>query len=191
MTRLRQPSFAIAVASILLASCRAGDRSAHETGGAKVIGNAVPAELDVTSNAFRSGQPIPAQYTCDGADRSPGLQWSEPPAATRSLAIIVDDPDAPGGLFRHWGAFDIPPSSRSLAAGQAASAQAVNDFGKTGYGGPCPPRGNGPHHFRFKLFALDTGRLGLPAGARIINVETAARRHALAEGELIGTYERK
>lgn len=188
MKRPRLPSVVLALAQIALMGC--GDKAANETDGGKAI-NAVLAKLDLTSDAFRNGQPIPAQYTCDGADRSPALQWGEPPAGTKSFALIVDDPDSPSGLFRHWGAYDIPSSSRSLAAAQAVGEQAMNDFGKAGYGGPCPPQGHGPHHYHFKLFALDTGGLSLPAGIKIIEVENAARRHAIAEGELIGTYQRK
>ena len=142
-------------------------------------------------SAFADGQAIPQQYSCDGADQSPPLRWGEPPPGTKSFALIVDDPDAPGGTFRHWGAFDIPADARSLSAGQAAGAQAVNDFGKTGYGGPCPPKGHGVHHYHFKLFALGVDRLGLGATAKVAELENTAKRHAITQGELIGTYERR
>lgn len=153
--------------------------------------NATLTKLELTSEAFRDGQAIPQQYSCDGADQSPPLRWGEPPPGTKSFALVVDDPDAPGGTFRHWGAYDIPADARSLNAGQAAGAQAVNDFGKTGYGGPCPPKGHGVHHYHFKLLALSVDRLGLDADAKVADVENAARRHAIGEGELIGTYERR
>jgi len=146
--------------------------------------------LLLTSPAFADGAAIPAQLTCDGAGRSPALHWSGQPAATRSFAIVVDDPDAPGGLFRHWGAYDIPASRRAIAAGEPAGTQAVNDFGKPGFGGPCPPRGNRPHHYHFKLFALDVDGLDLGPAASVAQVEHAAKRHALATAELVGTYQR-
>jgi len=148
-------------------------------------------KFSLTSDAFQPGQEIPVQFTCDGADRSPALTWAEPPQGTKSLAIVIDDPDAPSGLFRHWGAFDIPAGTRSIAAGEQVGTQALNDFGKPGYGGPCPPKGHGPHHYHFKLYALDVDKLGLEANARIADVEREAVRHAIGMGELIGTYERK
>ena len=152
--------------------------------------NATLARIDLRSSAFDDGQPIPTQYTCDGEDQSPALSWGEPPPGTKSFALVVDDPDAPSGRFRHWGTFDIPASARSIGAGQAAGKQAVNGFGKAGYGGPCPPPGHGPHHYHFKLYALDVGELGLSADAKVEQVESEARKHAIAQGELIGTYER-
>lgn len=152
--------------------------------------NATLAKIDLRSAAFEDGQAIPGQYTCDGDGQSPALSWGEPPPGTKSFALIVDDPDAPSGLFRHWGAFDIPGSTRSMATGQPVGNQAVNGFGKTGYGGPCPPTGHGPHHYHFKLYALDVAQLGLPADAKVEQVESEARKRAIAQGELVGTYER-
>lgn len=153
--------------------------------------NATLTRLDLTSDAFKNGQAIPSEYSCEGAGHSPPLKWGEPPPGTKSFALVVDDPDAPSGLFRHSGAWDIPASARSLAGGQSLGRQAVNGFGKSGYGAPCPPPGHGPHHYHFKLYALDTGQLGLSAGAKAEEVENAARQHALAQGELVGIYERK
>ncbi len=153
--------------------------------------NAALTRLSLTSSAFQDGQPIPAEFTCDGANRSPDLIWGEPPPGTKSFALVVDDPDAPGGLFQHWGAYDIPAITRSIAAGQSVGSQAVNDFGKPGYGGPCPPPGHGLHHYYFKLYALDVDRLGLPPNAKVAEVEAAAKPRAIGQGELIGTYERK
>ena len=148
------------------------------------------APMSLVSDAFKDGQPIPAQFTCDGANQVPPLHWSGPPQRTKSFALVVDDPDAPGGTFRHWGVFDIPPSARSIGGGQRAGTEATNDFGKQGYGGPCPPKGNGPHHYHFKAFALDVASLGLNGSARVSDVEREAGKHALGRGELIGTYER-
>ena len=153
--------------------------------------NATLTKLDLTSDAFQDGQPIPRQYTCDGADQTPALKWGEPPAGTKSFALVIDDPDAPSGTFRHWGVFDIPASARSIGGGPQVGTEVSNDFGKPGYCGPCPPKGHGVHHYHFKLFALDTDRLDVSPTAKVADVETAARQHAIAEGELVGTYERK
>lgn len=148
------------------------------------------------SDAFADGGTLPSQFTCDGADQSPPLAWSEPPSGTRSFALIVDDPDAPSGLFRHWGAFNIPAGARNLSAGAGsgaseAIAQAQNDFGKSGYGGACPPHGHGPHHYRFKLLALDVDRLDLPSMTKIAQLESEAEKHIVGRAGLTGIYERK
>ncbi len=153
--------------------------------------NATVAKLSLTSSAFQDGQPIPTEYSCDGADQAPRLSWGEPPPGTKSFALVIDDPDAPSGTFRHWGVFDIPASARSIGGGQRIGTEVANDFGKAGYGGPCPPRGHGPHHYHFKLFALDIGSLGLARDVKVLDVENAAQEHAIAQGELVGTYERK
>jgi Raf kinase inhibitor-like YbhB/YbcL family protein len=99
------------------------------------------AEFSLTSTAFADEGTIPRRHTCDGEDRSPPLSWSAPPAGTRSLALILDDPDAPGGRFIHWLAWDIPPDTGGLGKGEAAPTQGRNDFGAVGYRGPCPPTG--------------------------------------------------
>ena len=153
--------------------------------------NATLIKLSLASDAFQDGQPIPTQYTCDGADQTPALRWGEPPPATKGFALVIDDPDAPSGTFRHWGVYDIPASARSIGGSQKIGTEVHNDFGKPGYGGPCPPPGHGVHHYHFKLFALDTDKLGLAPNAKVVDVEQAARRHALGQGELVGTYERK
>lgn len=179
------------LALVALASCGASHRANNQTTGEGAVENATLTKLQLTSDAFGDGQPIPVQYTCDGADQTPALHWSDPPAGTRSFALVIDDPDAPSGTFRHWGVFDIPASARSIGGGQRAGTEVTNDFGKPGYGGPCPPKGHGPHHYHFKLFALNTDKLGLSSDAKVADVENAARQHAIAEGELVGTYERK
>jgi Raf kinase inhibitor-like YbhB/YbcL family protein len=149
------------------------------------------AQFNLTSSAFQNGGAIPTQFTCDGAGQSPPLAWDEPPPGTKSFALIVDDPDAPSGTFHHWGAYDIPAATRSIAAGQSVGVQAVNDSGNAGYKGPCPPPGHGPHHYRFKLYALDVDRLGLATGPKIPDVEKAAQQHLVGRAELTGTYERR
>jgi hypothetical protein len=151
--------------------------------------------LQISSTAFLEGGSIPKKYTCDSEDISPPLAWNGVPAGTKSLALIADDPDAPMGTWVHWVLFDIPASLSSLPEAvaktptvQGIGTQGKNDFGKTGYGGPCPPRGK-PHRYFFKLYALDTA-LNLKAGASKAEVENAMRGHILGQGQLMGTYSR-
>ena len=153
--------------------------------------NATLTKIQLISDAFKDGQPIPKQFTCDGADQTPVIRWGAPPEGTKSFALVIDDPDAPSGTFRHWGVFDIPAEARSIGGSERAGTEVTNDFGKTGYGGPCPPKGHGPHHYHFKLFALSVDKLGLSANPKVLEVENAAEKHAIARGELIGTYERR
>lgn len=188
---MKWQGIAPALALIALASCGAGNQASNQVQGERTMENATLTKLSLTSDAFRDGQPIPTEFTCDGADQSPALSWGDPPQGSKSFALVVDDPDAPSGTFRHWGAYDIPASSRSIAAGQKVGTEVTNDFGKPGYGGPCPPKGHGVHHYHFKLFALDVDKLGLPANAKIADVESAAEKHSLGRAELIGTYERR
>lgn len=152
--------------------------------------NPQPAQITLTSSAFENGRAIPAQFTCDGPNHSPPLAWAQVPAGTKSFALIVDDPDAPGGTFGHWAAYDIAPTARAVAPGRQPGTAALNGFGKLGYSGPCPPKGNGVHHYRFKLYALDIDKLGLAANAKVADVERAARDHAIGQGELTATYSR-
>jgi hypothetical protein len=155
------------------------------------------AQFAMTSSDIKDRQPIAAVYTCDGANQSPELAWPEPPPGTRSLALIVDDPDAPGGTFYHWGVFNIPANQREIPRGAGNGGrntnfvQAVNGFGNSGYGGPCPPKGHGPHHYRFKLYALDVDKLALSPDAKIPDVEQQAQQHQIAMAQITGTYERK
>ncbi|HEV2595288.1 MAG TPA: YbhB/YbcL family Raf kinase inhibitor-like protein [Sphingomicrobium sp.] len=174
-----------------LASCGARDDSANPVKEGSVVEKMTHAKLSLRSDAFREGEPIPAQYTCDGANNIPVLHWGAPPPEARSFALVVDDPDAPGGTFRHWGVYDIPSSARSIGQGLRLGSEVRNDFGSPGYGGPCPPKGHGPHHYHFKLFALSVDRLDIPGSAKIADVEHAAEQHAVAQGELVGTFERK
>jgi Raf kinase inhibitor-like YbhB/YbcL family protein len=151
--------------------------------------------VDVTSTAFQAGDTIPKPFTGDGADRSPPLCWSEPPAGTKSLALICDDPDAPRGTWVHWVLFNLSATTRELAEGvptretlDNGAKQGKNDFGKVGYGGPAPPKGK-PHRYFFKFYALDK-TLELPAGGTKAQVEKAMTGHILGEGQLMGTYGR-
>lgn len=183
--------FAPALLLVALASCGAANHGHGQSNGEAAVDNSTLTKLSLSSDTFKNGQPIPRQYTCDGADQTPVFRWGAPPEGTRSFAVVIDDPDAPNGTFRHWGVFDIPASARSIGDGKRVGTEVTNDFGKPGYGGPCPPKGHGPHHYHFKLFALDTDHLDLSPQAKVADVESAARQHAIAEGELVGTYERK
>jgi Raf kinase inhibitor-like YbhB/YbcL family protein len=146
-------------------------------------------EFLLTSSAFTEGGTIPRRHTCDGEDRSPPLSWTAPPTGSRSLALILDDPDAPGGRFIHWLAWGIPPDTGGLAEGEAAPLEGRNDFGTVGYRGPCPPRGRGPHRYRFRLHALGE-ELRLTSGTGAAELERVLTGNLLAAAELVGTYER-
>jgi len=191
MIRHTLTKLALAPALAMLANCGPNNRAKDDTNGGYSADNGVADGLHLTSSAFQDGQPIPTEYSCDGANASPALKWDEPPAGTRGFALVIDDQDAPSGIFRHWGTYDIPASARGIASGQHLGTQVNNDGGKPGYTGPCPPKGNGVHHYQLKVFALDTDKLDLSPGANAADVEQAASRHALARGELTGTYERR
>lgn len=151
--------------------------------------------LSISSLVFQEGEGIPAKYSCEGQDISPPLAWGEPPADTNSFALIVDDPDAPGRVFTHWVLFNLSAGSRELPEAvptqpqlSSGALQGKNDFGKTGYGGPCPPPGR-PHRYQFTLYALDQ-LLDLKPGASKQQVLEAMQGHILGQGQLTGTYQR-
>jgi Raf kinase inhibitor-like YbhB/YbcL family protein len=147
------------------------------------------ANMKITSSAFQQGGNIPSKFSCDGPNTSPPLQISGAPAEAKSLALIVDDPDAPSGLFTHWVVWNISPQTTTIAEGSTPKGvQGTNDFGKSGYGGPCPP--SGTHRYNFKVFALDR-ELDLPSGAKRSQLDTAMKGHVVAQGELMGRYARK
>jgi Raf kinase inhibitor-like YbhB/YbcL family protein len=151
-------------------------------------------EIKVTSVAFQQGQPIPRQYTCAGVNISPPLEWSGVPKTAKTIAIVVNDPDAPGGSWVHWVLYNVPadnigfvenvPVSETLKAG---GFQGKNGFGKIGYGGPCPP--SGTHRYFFKVYAVDV-ELPLKAGATWTELEKALDDHVVGQGQLMGTYSR-
>jgi Raf kinase inhibitor-like YbhB/YbcL family protein len=161
--------------------------------------------IRLTSLAFGDSGMIPREFTCDGADRSPPLEWSGVPESASALVLICEDPDAPAGTWSHWVLIDLPPDLRSLEAGAGTSPASTpgkepaakgsgtiiregkNDFGKLGYGGPCPP--SGTHRYLFRLYALDR-RTDLDAGATRTTVLKAIEGHILAEGRLMGRYSR-
>ncbi|MBI3049162.1 MAG: YbhB/YbcL family Raf kinase inhibitor-like protein [Acidobacteria bacterium] len=143
--------------------------------------------LTLTSPEFADGQPMPRQFTCDGKNAPPPLRVGDPPAGTRSFALVMDDPDAPRGTFTHWLAYDIPAGGPELKA--TAGKALKNDFGRAGYGGPCPPRGHGPHRYYFTVYALDVPSLEV-GGATRDDLEAAVRGHTLGTARLMGRYER-
>jgi Raf kinase inhibitor-like YbhB/YbcL family protein len=146
-------------------------------------------ELELTSPAFEHGRSIPRKHTCEGEDVSPPLAWSGVQQGTASLALVVDDPDAPGGTFTYWRAWGIDPTGAGLGESEVPPFEGRNDFGSVGWRGPCPPPGHGPHRYVFQLHALD-GELEFPAGTAKAEVDRAIADHALGVAELVGIYER-
>lgn len=145
--------------------------------------------LSVTSAAFNEGGSIPRKFTCDDKNMSPALAWSGVPEGTQSLALIADDPDAPAGTWVHWVLYDLPAGTLSLPEGvMGLGTEGVNGFRKTGYGGPCPPRGT-THRYFFRVYALNAN-LGLKPGATKAELENAMQGHVLAQGQLMGKYGR-
>jgi Raf kinase inhibitor-like YbhB/YbcL family protein len=188
MSHISVPAWVVvAAATLLCAGC--GPKAERQP--PKADGNV----LVVTSPAFANGAPIPAKYTADGDDVSPPLQWTGVPEKARSVALICDDPDAPGGTWVHWLLYNMPPRETGLAEGipeanelPNGSMHGLNDFGRPGYGGPAPPSGK-VHRYRFHVYALDAVLILKPRALRS-ELERAMRGHILAEGELIGTYKR-
>ena len=151
-------------------------------------------EIKLTSTAFQEGQPIPRTYTCDGVNVSPPLEWSGLPKTAKTVAIICDDPDAPGRTWVHWVVYNLPADNIGLVENlpatpdlKAGGFQGKTDFEKIGYGGPCPP--SGTHRYFFKIYALDS-ELPLKAGATKAELMTAMEGHIVRQGQLIGTYRR-
>lgn len=146
--------------------------------------------INLSSNSFANGETIPRCYTCDDEDLSPHLAWSDVPAGAASLALIAEDPDAPAGTWVHWVLYNLPPEIGELPEGVKSiiGVQGKNDFGRLGYGGPCPPRGKA-HRYYFKLYALDT-LLDLREGATKSRLLKEMEGHILAQGEWMGRYRR-
>lgn len=178
---------------ISLAACTASPAQIPQSSETKPIEEAAMS-LKISSSAFSNGQPIPSDFSCDGRDVSPALSWTEPPAGTKSFALIMDDPDAPMGTWVHWIIFNIPASTRNLKEGVATdqqlsdgSLQGKTSAGSSGYHGPCPP--SGTHRYYFKLYALDS-MLSLTAKADKKALLAAMESHILANAELMGTFKR-
>jgi Raf kinase inhibitor-like YbhB/YbcL family protein len=144
------------------------------------------------SPAFRNGGTIPQKYARRGENLSPPLEWKNAPPGTKSFVLIVEDPDAPSGTFRHWAVYNIDVQTTHLPEGAAERLPSgVNDFGNPHYDGPQPPKDHGVHQYHFRIAALDKDQLNLPPGAKVVDVWRAAKPHILAEAELVGTYETK
>jgi Raf kinase inhibitor-like YbhB/YbcL family protein len=174
---------------VAIVGCAPASQAVNQTGGGPEM------QIQLSSTAFNESEAIPVTYTCDGENISPPLSWASAPQDTQSLALIVDDPDAPSGTFVHWVAFNLSPKLSSLSEGASspgsqdtAGTPGTNSFRKSGYAGPCPPRGK-PHRYFFKIYALDI-LLGLKSGASKADVEKAMQGHILAQGQLMGTYGR-
>jgi len=144
-------------------------------------------ELTISSPVFKNNGFIPQKYTCDGNDVNPPLNIEGVPKETQSLALIVDDPDAPMGTWDHWVVWNIPPAEK-IMENSVPGTEGLNDFRRRSYGGPCPP--SGTHRYFFKVYALDT-RLDLSPSSRKKDVERAMKGHVIAEGELVGLYRRR
>jgi Raf kinase inhibitor-like YbhB/YbcL family protein len=175
-------TLAAGISLLLAAGCRSSRPAAP-------LSPATPG-FALTSPAFAEGAAMPAECTCDGKDQPPRLSWSGEPEGTKSFALILHDPDAPSGDFTHWVVTDLPPSTHTLVAGAGGAVEGSNDFGRTGYGGPCPPPG-AAHRYLFELYALDVPALGVPAGSGRAAVEGALKGHVLGEARLTGTYARR
>jgi len=195
---MKRTIFYLLLTTILFSACAPSAPATTEQTITDPLGLEETGFISITSSAFQQGQPIPGEYTCVGdaesslKDISPELIWGEPPAGTQSFALIMDDPDAPNGTWDHWVIFNIPASARGLPKSIPASAtlpdgsmSGNNSWGKTGYGGPCPP--SGTHRYFFKLYALDE-MLAISPGANKGELEKAMVGHILAKGELMGTY---
>lgn len=188
-------SIKLLIIIFLLAAAISGCVAGEKKDSTKEVAMQNISNISISAEAFKDGGNIPAVYTCDGRNISPALTWSGIPAGTKSIALIVDDPDASRGTFVHWVLFNIPPDARGLPEAvpenqtlKDGSRQGNTSYGEAGYGGPCPPPGK-PHRYYFKVYALDT-KLDLPAGATKADVEKAMDGHILAKGELIGKYGR-
>ena len=160
-------------------------------------GNVDEAAMRLSSSVFYDGSNIPRRFTCDAENISPPLAWSGAPKETRSFVVLCDGPDAPAGTWHHWAVYDIPAMVTMLAENAAERGsskelkQAANDFNRIGYGGPCPPRGHGIHHYHFRLLALSVEHLAINIGKPSCReIELEARKHSIAEATLIGVYQR-
>lgn len=174
----------VLVLAALLAGCGGGEKPSEPL-------PSVAATLKLTSSAFADGATIPRRYTCDGADSSPPLVWTKPPKAARELALLVEDPDAPNGTFVHWTVYGIAPRTVVIDVNQppADAEEGENSFGKRGYSGPCPPKGDEPHRYVFTIYALRS-TLKLAPGAKPADVRKAIAERAIARGQLVGRFKR-
>jgi hypothetical protein len=148
------------------------------------------ATITVSSNAVTDGEDIPVEFTCDGEDVTPDVAWADVPPDTVEIVVVVDDPDAPSGTFTHWTVWGLEPDASPLDQDLPAGAvEGSNDFGNVGYRGPCPPVGDDPHTYRFRVLALDSS-LDLPEGAAPSELSAAIGDHLVGQGQLQATYAR-
>ena len=176
---MRRHLFIFSIVLSLLAACQT-----------PAVDTSQAIQFKLSSPAFTDSSSIPQKYTCQGDNLSPELNWSEAPANTQSFALIVDDPDAPGGTFTHWVVFDIPADQKQLAEGAGPiGVGGKNGVNQTGYTGPCPP--SGTHRYYFRLYALDVPSLNLKEGAARSEVETAMKGHIVGVAETMGRYEKQ
>lgn len=183
MTNLLKALMTIAVAALI-------SGAGYSKGGSEMA-------FTLNSPDFTEGEEIPRMFTCEGDDMSPELRWESPPEGTKSFVLIADDPDAPMGTFTHWVLYDIPGGVKRLEQGLGNDPDLTGtlkhgktDFGKEGYGGPCPPKGHGRHRYYFTVKALDVETLGIAHGASRKEVEESFEGHVLGEAGIMGTYER-
>src|SRR2546423_8256086 len=190
----RKARLLVLLTLVAAVGCTFQQRVRHETLSSTPTPQTTGGSIKLTSTAFKDGEPMPRQYTCDGVNVSPPLEWSGVPKSAKVIAIIADDPDAPSGTWVHWVLYNLPaenigmvenlPATENLKAG---GFQGKNDFEKIGYGGPCPP--SGTHRYFFKIYALDS-ELPLKASATKADVEKAISGHVLAQDQLMGTFRR-
>ena len=185
----KKPIIFFVLSLLLFCQCKADEQKDSDTEGGE------PMTIKITSTAFEDNGMIPAKYTCQGQDISPPLKWEAVPEGTVSIALICDDPDAPMGTFVHWVLYNLPGNTNELAEDiprektlPNGAKQGMTDFGRVGYGGPCPP--SGTHRYFFKIYALDA-KLDLPDGAGKSQLVQAMEGHIIAQGQLIGKYKKQ
>jgi Raf kinase inhibitor-like YbhB/YbcL family protein len=185
---MRNASLPLLVLAIVTGAC--GCRSANAVALPSAPPGVAMQRLTLTSKSFSSNGTIPVDYTCDGADRSPQLTWSAPPQGTKAFAVVVDDPDAPGGDFFHWGIYNVRGDATSIPEAtdltDLGAISAINGFGRPGYNGPCPPKFE-LHSYIFRVFALDAPITVRPDGTAD-EVEAVMNGHVLGMGALVGTF---
>ncbi len=176
----------ILAAVLLLAACTRATTAGSTAENSEVVGMS----LKLSSPSFQDNAVLPAKFTCEGADVNPGLRIGGVPSGSKSLVLIMDDPDAPAKVWEHWTVINIPPETVSISENSvpAGAVQLTNDFRRVEWGGPCPPPGK-VHRYQFKLYALDN-LLNLGSSSRKSDVENAMKGHVLGEAVLVGTYKR-
>jgi Raf kinase inhibitor-like YbhB/YbcL family protein len=181
---MRAALLALPALGLALAACGGGDRAEGPP-------PAAPDRIELTSTAFEDGGTIPVRNTCDGDGVNPPLAWTGVPSGARELALLMDDPDAPGGTFVHWVLFKVPADTKDIPEDSVprGARQGKGSTGDASYAAPCPPKGDEPHHYEFTLYALKSA-IDLPDGAAADDVRAAVAKTALARGRLVGRFGR-